>query len=77
MQHDERDVAIVRSAIELGHRLGLRVVAEGVESGATRAQLELMSCDVLQGFLFSAPVASSDIPRLYADAAEPPIARSA
>ncbi len=47
------DLAIIRSIIELGHELGLRVVAEGVESEREAEILRGIGCDELQGFLFS------------------------
>ncbi|HUP59889.1 MAG TPA: EAL domain-containing protein [Thermoanaerobaculia bacterium] len=53
---DPSAAAIVSAVIVMAHSLGLKVVAEGVE---TEAQLEFLvreSCDVLQGFLFSSPV---------------------
>jgi len=45
--------AIVRSTIELGHRLGLRTVAEGVEDAETLRWLRDAGCDRAQGYLFS------------------------
>lgn len=53
---DLGDLAVVRAIVELGHSLGLIVVAEGVEQDATRDQLMEMGCDVAQGFLFSRPL---------------------
>ncbi|SEO19347.1 diguanylate cyclase (GGDEF) domain-containing protein [Nitrosospira multiformis] len=47
---------IVRSTIELGHNLGLRVVAEGVESQALWDQLAAWGCDVAQGFFVGKPL---------------------
>jgi EAL domain-containing protein (putative c-di-GMP-specific phosphodiesterase class I) len=47
---------IVRSTIELGHNLGLRVVAEGVESQALWDQLAAWGCDVAQGFFVGKPM---------------------
>lgn len=47
---------IVRSTIELGHNLGLRVVAEGVESQALWDQLGTWGCDVAQGFFVGEPM---------------------
>jgi EAL domain-containing protein (putative c-di-GMP-specific phosphodiesterase class I) len=47
------DGVIVRSTIELGHNMGLRVVAEGVEDAATWRILESFGCDMAQGFLLS------------------------
>jgi diguanylate cyclase (GGDEF)-like protein len=53
---DERTAAIVASTIELAHRLGLRVVAEGVEDEPTLRHLESLDCDVSQGYLHSRPL---------------------
>jgi EAL domain-containing protein (putative c-di-GMP-specific phosphodiesterase class I) len=53
MGTDLGDLAIVRAIIELGHSLGLRVVAEGVEDELARDLLAGMDCDVAQGYLFS------------------------
>jgi EAL domain-containing protein (putative c-di-GMP-specific phosphodiesterase class I) len=53
---DPRTEAIVASTIALAHRLGLRVVAEGVEHAATLAHLAALDCDESQGCLHSAPV---------------------
>lgn len=47
---------IVSSTIELGHNLGLKVVAEGVESQAVWDQLAALKCDVAQGYLISRPM---------------------
>jgi len=53
---DEGDAVIVRSTIEMGHNLGLRVVAEGVEDDETLRRLRTWRCDVLQGFGISRPL---------------------
>jgi diguanylate cyclase (GGDEF)-like protein len=53
---DLGDLAVVRAIVDLGHSLGLSVVAEGVEQDATRDQLVEMGCDVAQGFLISRPL---------------------
>ena len=50
------DVVLVQSAVDLGHNLGLHVVAEGVEDAATMSMLAAMGCDELQGYLISRPV---------------------
>jgi diguanylate cyclase (GGDEF)-like protein/PAS domain S-box-containing protein len=47
---------IVRSVIDLGHNLGLQVVAEGVESSGDADLLNAMGCDLAQGYLFSPPL---------------------
>ncbi|AHI01618.1 putative bifunctional diguanylate cyclase/phosphodiesterase [Kutzneria albida] len=56
MGTDLGDMAVVRSIVELGHSLGLTVVAEGVEEDAAREQLVAMGCDVAQGYLISRPL---------------------
>jgi len=53
--------AVVASAVNLAHALGLRVVAEGVEDDEVRARLVEMGCDELQGYLFSPPLAVHDL----------------
>ena len=66
MTRNESDRAIVRSIIELGHNLGLDVVAEGVEDKPTLSALVDMGCDRVQGFLLSAALAPDDIPQWVA-----------
>ena len=56
MVTDLSDHAIVRAIIDLGHSLGLRVVAEGVEEEAARDALRSLDCDELQGFLLARPM---------------------
>jgi diguanylate cyclase (GGDEF)-like protein len=60
------NAAIVKSAIDLGHNLGLYVVSEGVETYATLDALTDMGCDVMQGYLFAHPMPEHDI-RLWSD----------
>ena len=55
------DLAIVKAIIELGHELGLRVVAEGVESEHQAHILRGIGCDELQGFLFSTALSSKEL----------------
>ena len=47
--------AIVQSIVALGHGLGMKVVAEGVETDEQRVLLRLAGCDEMQGFLFARP----------------------
>jgi diguanylate cyclase len=61
MQASSEDHAIVASVIELGHHLGLTVVAEGVETPAVLAELRALGCDVAQGFLFAPPMPAADV----------------
>ena len=53
MATDARDAAIVRCTIDLARSLGLRVVAEGVETPDVRARLTTLGCDQAQGYSFS------------------------
>jgi len=59
------DAAIVRSTIELGHNLGVEVVAEGVETADAWRLLRELGCDLAQGYLISPPLLPADVlPRL-------------
>ena len=58
------DSAIVGAVIELGNRLGLEVVAEGVESAAQRAALLALGCRLGQGYHFSRPLSAADVEEL-------------
>ncbi|MGH3931066.1 MAG: putative bifunctional diguanylate cyclase/phosphodiesterase [Pseudonocardiaceae bacterium] len=53
---DLGDLAVVRAIVDLGHSLGLTVIAEGVEEDGTRDQLVEMGCDIAQGYLISRPL---------------------
>jgi diguanylate cyclase len=63
LAHDERDAAIVQSLVDLGRRLGLRVVAEGVETRATWAMLAQWGCDEAQGHLLGRPMPADELAR--------------
>jgi diguanylate cyclase (GGDEF)-like protein len=67
MPHDPSDAAIVRSTIDLAHNLGLRVVAEGVESHEAWRRLEELGCDLAQGFHVSRPIPADAMTRLLAE----------
>ncbi len=56
MDKDEKDNVIVRSTIDLAHNLGLKAVAEGVESEAVWDKLKAMGCDSAQGYFMSKPL---------------------
>jgi len=60
---DADDDAIVTAVLSLGHALGLRVVAEGVETEAQRDRLIGLGCDAGQGFLMFRPVPAAEVPR--------------
>ncbi len=61
---DEQDEVIVRSTIDLGHNLGLVVVAEGVENNEVLERLRELGCDVAQGLLHLASAGARPLPVL-------------
>jgi diguanylate cyclase (GGDEF)-like protein/PAS domain S-box-containing protein len=61
MALEQRDHAIVRSTIDLGHNLGLAAVAEGVEDQATLDLLSGLGCDLAQGYYLSKPLPAPNI----------------
>ena len=63
MVSDRVDDTIVASTIGLGHSLGLRVVAEGVEDQATLERLGALGCDAVQGYYVSRPLPPDDLER--------------
>jgi diguanylate cyclase (GGDEF)-like protein len=63
MMRDRHDAAIVRAAVDMGHDLGLAVVAEGVEDQQTWHGLGAIGCDAAQGYYMSRPVPAADLPR--------------
>lgn len=60
MEHDANDAKIVRSTIDLGHNMGLRVVAEGIESAQAWSLLSEMGCDSGQGYHMSRPIPAEE-----------------
>lgn len=56
MAHSEHDRAIVAVVVELGHQLGLTVIAEGVETVEQLSRLITLGCDEMQGYYFGKPV---------------------
>jgi diguanylate cyclase len=56
IETDERDVAIMRSTIELGHNLGCSVVAEGLETAEALERVTSLGCDTGQGFHIARPL---------------------
>jgi diguanylate cyclase (GGDEF)-like protein len=63
------NACIVKSVIDLGRNLGLKVVAEGAEDLKTVELLESLGCDCVQGFYFSQPLAPADFTRWLANTA--------
>ena len=61
MDQDDDAEVIVRSTVDLGHNLGLRVVAEGVETAQSWARLVSLGCDSAQGYYVSRPLPAAEI----------------
>ncbi|KAB2923226.1 MAG: bifunctional diguanylate cyclase/phosphodiesterase, partial [Dechloromonas sp.] len=70
--HEDRSIS--RATIALAHSLGMKVVAEGVESEPQRAFLDTENCDIAQGFLFSRPVTAAAILDLLLQGQGPAVA---
>jgi diguanylate cyclase (GGDEF)-like protein/PAS domain S-box-containing protein len=66
LHHNEDNDAIVRTVINLGKGLGIKVVAEGIETPAQSAYLRKHGCEYGQGFLFGAAVPRKDVPTMVA-----------
>ena len=63
MATDKNGAAIVRSTIDLGHALGFKVVAEGVENGQTLDALAQLGCDFVQGYHICDPLPADTLAR--------------
>lgn len=61
LANSETDQIIVRSTIELGHNLGLKVVAEGVEDAVSQQLLVEMNCDYIQGYHLARPLPAEQV----------------
>lgn len=61
MRDSQRNLEIVKSTIDLAHRLGAVAVAEGIEDAPTLALLEQLGCDVAQGYLLGKPQLFSEL----------------
>jgi diguanylate cyclase len=65
MESDRDNAVIVRSIIDLGHNLGLKVTAEGVETQAAKDMLVGFECDEAQGYYYSYPIPAHEIAQLF------------
>ncbi len=70
---DRQTSAIVNSVTSLARALGLRVVAEGVESEMQVQALRMVGCDLMQGYFYSAPMQECDLPYLPGPYPEVPV----
>jgi diguanylate cyclase (GGDEF)-like protein len=66
MESQPASAAIVRAVAGLGHALGLKTTAEGVETEGQLEELRAFGCTDAQGFLFSRPLPAADVPALIA-----------
>ena len=64
MEEERESYEIVRTIVTLAHNLGLKVVAEGVETAAQVERLSLLNCDFVQGYYFSRPASAETITAL-------------
>jgi EAL domain-containing protein (putative c-di-GMP-specific phosphodiesterase class I) len=62
-----KDTEITKAMIELTHALGLKVIAEGVETSEQLAQLRSMECDLAQGNYFSEPRPGEELADILAE----------
>jgi EAL domain-containing protein (putative c-di-GMP-specific phosphodiesterase class I) len=56
LESDVEYAAVVRSAIDMGHSLGMKVVAEGIETEVAAQLLRAFGCDIAQGYLYARPM---------------------
>lgn len=68
----QEDEILVRSTIDLGHNLGLLVVAEGVEDTRSVQILKNLGCDTAQGYYYSKPIPAEEIPDFIRSFSRPP-----
>jgi EAL domain-containing protein (putative c-di-GMP-specific phosphodiesterase class I) len=64
MASDANDLAIVEAIIAMAHKLGIQVIAEGVETAWQRDQLIAAGCDYAQGYFFAHPMPPKEMNRL-------------
>jgi len=74
---DEEARAIVRATVDMGHALGMRICAEGVETVGALEYLESINCDRAQGFLIGRPASASEFERLVGPWRVPSLRRAA
>ena len=64
---DPDDKALVTAIISMAHSLGIRTIAEGVETSAQLQVLRDLGCDMVQGYLFAKPMPPEEEERLFSD----------
>ncbi|VXC06188.1 GGDEF domain-containing protein [Pseudomonas sp. 8Z] len=71
LPHDSEDAAIARAVITLGHSLGLKVLAEGIEAAEQAEFLRNLGCDYGQGYHFGRPQPAAPVTARHADESNP------
>jgi EAL domain-containing protein (putative c-di-GMP-specific phosphodiesterase class I) len=64
---NDKDSFIAQSIIQLAHRLNIKVVAEGVEQESQLELLKMQHCDIIQGYIFSAPLHPEDLAEVVSE----------
>lgn len=67
LDHDKNDLALCEAIIVMAHKLGIKVIAEGVETETQNQLLKDFGCDYGQGYLYSKPVPASDFEALFCE----------
>ncbi|MCO4321388.1 EAL domain-containing protein [Aliidiomarina quisquiliarum] len=62
---DDKDTAIIRAIIAMAHQLGLKVIAEGIETAAQATLLDRYLCDELQGYFYSRPLPAEQLEKFF------------
>ncbi len=65
LETSKKDKELVRQMIHLSHELGIKVIAEGVETNAQFLLLKNKSCDYIQGYYFSKPIPFDEVKQLF------------
>lgn len=68
-EYDPKARAIIESSLDLGHKLGLQVIAEGVENETQWALIRALGCDLAQGYLTGRPMPAEELERWLRDGA--------
>ena len=76
LDHDKNDLALCEAIIVMAHKLGIKVIAEGVETKTQNQLLKDFGCDYGQGYLYSKPVPASDFEALFCERPVKPKSRS-
>jgi diguanylate cyclase (GGDEF)-like protein len=72
LQQGSNEQAICEAMIVMAHKLGIKVIAEGIETDVQRALLESMRCDYGQGYLYSYPIPADGFEQLFEQPFKPP-----